>query len=89
MFKWFIKHGGSQTVVWAKVQQIIGVVGSVVMYSLYAVDGLNPYDIAPFVPPKLVPALPMVLFAVGKVTQILRERPGSSDPVVYSRKAQE
>jgi len=30
---------------------------------------------------KLTPALPLIFFVLGKVTEILRLRPGSSDPV--------
>lgn len=74
-------HHKSQTIIWARIQQIVGVTGAVIIALLQMTDGLDAAMIAPWLPEKAVPMLPLIFFILGRITEQLRKRPGSTDPI--------
>lgn len=68
----------SATLVWARLLMFVGTVGVVILPLL---DSLKVIDASAWLPPKYVPYAPLILAVIGLVTEQLRKRPGSTDPV--------
>lgn len=74
-------HHDSQTIIWARVQQIAGVTATVTLTALETFHEIDPSIITPLVSPAYVKFIPLVFFLTGRITEQLRKRPGSNDRI--------